>query len=133
MKSSWSWPTMFAPRGRKSPMTRKGTSRMRIILPIGDSSANSSPLHGSAEQAHGAAREDVVIGETSAFFQVSPIADEQIVRRGAHNILRNPIQSSVDDWTPQAPTMGTASAMAGHCRIISSTSPGLSHWHVPIP
>ncbi|MGA2258564.1 MAG: hypothetical protein ABSG53_28195 [Thermoguttaceae bacterium] len=42
MQSSWSWSIMFAPRRLKSPMTRNGTLRMRIVLPMGDSSSNNS-------------------------------------------------------------------------------------------
>ena len=42
--SSWSSPIMLAPLLSKTPMTWKGTFRIRMFLPRGDSSANSSRL-----------------------------------------------------------------------------------------
>ena len=79
MQSSWSWPIMCAP-GLNSPMTRKGTLRMRIIFTGGRFVVEQFVFHGVADHADTVDRVDVLVGEEGAFLQVLPIARGQVAR-----------------------------------------------------
>ena len=124
--SSWSRPIMFAPLRREHADDRNGTLLMRISLPIGDSSPNSSrtivwPIRQTWRRC---ATSRSVNGSPSARFCQSRTSRN--VGRRAVDVDRHPVLVAVDDLRAGADDRGDGRGPRGTRGRIASASSGVS-------